>query len=274
MISAIFVIVSRYYQVAIIHKSGVTCIDDYPTFLQSADEGIENVVERKRLGESELKAVIKAALHEAEQKKRHEHHSLRHVRFLIVGAFEFVHEYFASKHRRSVAPSDSVFSEDELKKMINSSFQEAVANQSIRKSMKKNAATVSEPQSTTAEPCALTDGPDAKGGSPAVSPEHSPIKGLKHKPRVTSLKHSSAGKLTDIFWLGRPILYFEGVQLLLLPISLYFAVWFLEFDVYEVSPVLKFISFMVGVASVFCFMYVVKSAALLKVCVSLSVYSW
>jgi hypothetical protein len=45
--------------------------------------------------------------------------------------------------------------------------------------------------------------------------------------------------LRDIFWLNFPDLYFEGVQFLMLPISMYFAIWLVEFSVLNVSPMLK-----------------------------------
>lgn len=51
-----------------------------------------------------------------------------------------------------------------------------------------------------------------------------------------------------------------------LPLSLYIALWLVHFSATHANEGYKFIAILPAILSILCFMYTVKSAAMLKVC--------
>eukprot|EP00981_Chlorochromonas_danica_P006342 scaffold1365_cov163-Ochromonas_danica.AAC.32 len=72
------------------------------------------------------------------------------------------------------------------------------------------------------------------------------------------------GALDDLFFLSRPGLYFDMVRLLPLALSLYIALWCVQYCALKTQGLYKFLSAMPAVLSIFCLIYTVKCAALLK----------
>ena len=70
--------------------------------------------------------------------------------------------------------------------------------------------------------------------------------------------------MQDLFLFGRPDLFFESVQLMILPTSLYFALWLVHFSATHVASVWKLFAFIPGILAVALLMYMVRTAALLK----------
>lgn len=72
------------------------------------------------------------------------------------------------------------------------------------------------------------------------------------------------GALDDIFFFSRPGLYFDTVKLLPLALSLYIALWCVQYCALKTQGLYKFLSAMPAVLSIFCLIYTVKCAALLN----------
>ena len=70
--------------------------------------------------------------------------------------------------------------------------------------------------------------------------------------------------MKDIFWLSRPDFYFEVVQFVIMLIALYLALWLAIFSGAEVVGYWKAIAIIPGLLCVVNYLYVVKTAALLK----------
>lgn len=250
-----FAVASRYYIRAILQQNGLNCIDDYPNYLQQMDSSEDYAVEeKKRLGEEELKIVIQAALKDAAvhhpHGRGHGHNRIIKEFFLWIESFRDRAKFcFHSSGPTSVVPLDESYNEEEMRDMINSSFKQVML--SVKKSADAAAAGALKAAEQASE-LGFNDQNSHGGESTQFKQKH-------HHFRHGHLRH-----LTDIFLFRKPSLYFEGVQMLLLPISLYFAVWMVEFSVYREEAYLKLISLLFGVASVLCYMHVVKSAALLK----------
>lgn len=274
-ITLCFAIASRYYLRAVLQQNGLVSIDDYPAYLQIMDNEVDMVQETKRLGENELKAVIQAALKDvshAHSSHHHQHHHkvLKEFGRWLGSVMEDCRGCFRSSGS-SIAPADSTYNEDELRAMINASFKQIRASD--------------DASSEKGDAVNASVAPEDKKEAQAVSKTASNMS-PKHKLKHNTFKHGHLRQLTDIFFLRNPTIYFEGVQMLLLPLALYFAVWMVEFSVYKEEAYLKvlrvpceplvcmhilstrvvqFVSLFIGFLSVFCVMYVVKSAALLKV---------
>ena len=246
-----FAIAARRYELVLIHQSGVTCVDDYPAYLQVMDSAPENVVERKRMGEDELKNVIKAAMEDA-ARQSHEPKWIRNLRLWASGVSESF--WSICKSNRTVAPIDGAFSEDELKVIINASFKNA---------MKSTKSSSPVPQS---EQQAASSSSDERRETPFLSNSH------KRDAR-TFHRRTNQLQMKQIFFLQTPLFFFEGVQMLLLPISLYCAIWMVQFAVLHVHPYWKAVSVIICAVTITVFMYVVHTAALLKV-ISLVHYDW
>lgn len=192
------------------------------------DNEVDMVQETKRLGENELKAVIQAALkdvsHAHSSHQQHHHHKvLKEFGRWLGSALEDCRGCFRSSSS-SIAPADSTYNEDELRAMINASFKK------IRES--------DDASSEIGEAVNASVAPEDEKVAQAVSKTASNMS-PKHKLKHNTFKHGHLRQLTDIFFLRNPTLYFEGVQMLLLPLALYFAVWMVEFSVYKEEAYLK-----------------------------------
>lgn len=192
------------------------------------DNEVDMVQETKRLGENELKAVIQAALkdvsHAHSSHHQHHHHKLlKEFGRWLGSALEDCRGCFRSSGS-SIAPADSTYNEDELRAMINASFKK------IREA--------DDASSENGEAVNASVAPEDEKEAQAVSKTASNVS-PKHKLKHNTFKHGHLRQLTDIFFLRNPTLYFEGVQMLLLPLALYFAVWMVEFSVYKEEAYLK-----------------------------------
>lgn len=216
-----FGIASRVYLRAILQRNGLVHIDDYPGYLQAMDDAADLIPEAKRLGEDELKAVIQTALKDAAS--HHHSHSNAHHHRVIKEIFRWWSgvadsiKGFLRPSAASVQPSDASYNEDELRIMINESFKK-VMESSVKNNVEVNGG------------CEV--------GQTKLENLTSPLHG---KQKHHNFKHGHLRHVTDIFLFRRPNLYFEGVQMMLLPISLYFAVWMVEFSVYHEEAYLKVI---------------------------------
>ena len=70
--------------------------------------------------------------------------------------------------------------------------------------------------------------------------------------------------IKDIFWLSKPELYFETVRFFIMLIALYFTIWLVEYSNAMVDSGWKFLAILPGILSAINYLYVVKTAALLK----------
>jgi Ca2+-binding EF-hand superfamily protein len=68
----------------------------------------------------------------------------------------------------------------------------------------------------------------------------------------------------DVFWCGKPELYFESVQILFMVIAFYAALWLTVMASTHISSVWKFLSILPAIMICCFFFYIVKTAALLK----------
>ncbi len=68
----------------------------------------------------------------------------------------------------------------------------------------------------------------------------------------------------SVFWLSRPEIYFECVQLLIVIIALYLALWLTNFIATAHSPLWRALSILPGLLSTVNYIYIVKTAALLQ----------
>lgn len=68
----------------------------------------------------------------------------------------------------------------------------------------------------------------------------------------------------DVFWCGRPALYFESVQILFMVIAFYAALWLTVMASSANSSVWKFLSVLPAILICCFFFYIVKTAALLR----------
>lgn len=71
--------------------------------------------------------------------------------------------------------------------------------------------------------------------------------------------------MSDIFIFGRPDIYFECIQLLIMIISLYLSLWFVHYCNAKITPGWKALTIIPGILSATNYFYIIKSASLLKV---------
>ena len=70
--------------------------------------------------------------------------------------------------------------------------------------------------------------------------------------------------IKGLFWLSNPALYFETVRFLIMLIALYIACWLVDYSASMVTLEWKIVSILPGIFSTINYLYVVKTAALLK----------
>lgn len=76
--------------------------------------------------------------------------------------------------------------------------------------------------------------------------------------------HQKPAYVKEVFLFGRPEIYFESVQLLIMLVALYLALWLVNYSSTHISGLWKFLSFLPALLSAVNYMFIVKSAALLK----------
>eukprot|EP01034_Spumella_vulgaris_P035430 gene35430-43685_t len=81
---------------------------------------------------------------------------------------------------------------------------------------------------------------------------------------VGSSVEQSGSDVMHVFWLSSPEIYFECVQLLIIIIALYMALWLTNFISVSSPSYWKVLSLLPGVLSMVGYVYVVRTAALLK----------
>lgn len=92
--------------------------------------------------------------------------------------------------------------------------------------------------------------------------EDAPADNFTYNPGTTCFLGDEG--ISSVFLLKNPMLYFETVQALIMLISLYIALWLTNFLVAAKSIAYIIISLLPGLLSAVVYLYVVKSAALLK----------
>ena len=70
--------------------------------------------------------------------------------------------------------------------------------------------------------------------------------------------------IKELFWLSNPALYFETVRFFIMLIALYMACWLVDYSGSTVTLMWKVVSILPGVFSTINYLYVVRTAALLK----------
>ena len=95
--------------------------------------------------------------------------------------------------------------------------------------------------------------------------------GQEPKPSQEETPHSHTGYMHEkheyvrqVFLFGRPELYFEGVQLLIMVVALYLALWLVNFSSTHTPGLLKLLTFLPALLSALNYVLIVRSAALLK----------
>lgn len=103
-----------------------------------------------------------------------------------------------------------------------------------------------------------------------------PIRGTKRRASVSAELPSSKvsfefndTEIHSLFFFGSPWLYFEAIQILIMLISLYLALWFTNFVVAARKPILKWLSLLCGLFSAVFYIYIVRVAALLQAVVEI-----
>eukprot|EP01036_Dinobryon_divergens_P034752 gene34752-44944_t len=70
--------------------------------------------------------------------------------------------------------------------------------------------------------------------------------------------------IQELFWLSNPALYFETVRFFIMLIALYIACWLVDYSASMVTLMWKVVAILPGIFSTINYLYVVKTAALLK----------
>lgn len=70
--------------------------------------------------------------------------------------------------------------------------------------------------------------------------------------------------IKDLFWFSNPELYFETVRFFIMLVALYLALWLVDYASAAIGAVWKVISILPGIFSAINYLYIVKTAALLK----------
>lgn len=103
-----------------------------------------------------------------------------------------------------------------------------------------------------------------------------PPRGTKRRASVSAELPSSKvsfefndSEIHSLFLFGSPWLYFESIQMLIMLISLYLALWFTNFVVAARQPILKWLSLICGLLSAVFYIYIVRVAALLQAVVEI-----
>ncbi len=75
----------------------------------------------------------------------------------------------------------------------------------------------------------------------------------------------------NVFWLSQPDIYFEGAQILIVFLALYMALWLTNFLITARSAGWILITLLPGVLSIANYIYIIRTAALLKAIYKVSV---
>eukprot|EP00599_Poterioochromonas_sp_BG-1_P002308 CAMPEP_0173146440 /NCGR_PEP_ID=MMETSP1105-20130129/8499_1 /TAXON_ID=2985 /ORGANISM="Ochromonas sp., Strain BG-1" /LENGTH=569 /DNA_ID=CAMNT_0014060651 /DNA_START=1122 /DNA_END=2831 /DNA_ORIENTATION=+ len=104
----------------------------------------------------------------------------------------------------------------------------------------------------------------SKTSMPDLSGKDVDFDNLDQKDSEGKTKTKGEQDIALNFPFGRPVLYFETVQIIILLTSLYLALWITNFDVAADSATWKILTLIPGVGSAIVYLLIVKTAALLK----------
>jgi len=282
-------VISRVYELRLLMKRGVHTSDDYALYLEAAEKEAQHQdgkEDKKRFSADALKLAVARAKEKAEMEKAKHENS---IWYLVEVAQEHVVHFFrwltCSKHQAPTL-NDNYSSKKKLsdkgsnKKGLGRIVVEEFDHVSDDEERPSTSPTQTQTQTKT--DTSTSAAPPQSSPPPGASALHSigrSSKGHSFETMASNLNNRDTSAALDrldrnldgIFMFSKPNLYFEAVQLTMMPVSFYLALWVTNFvslatEMYNDSHdkvYWQLVSLCPGFFSVFFYAYSVRVASLL-----------